>query len=126
MPNPTSGPLVLLVDDHADTLDLYAIELRLLGLQVATATDGRSAIRRTSERRPAAVIMDIVMPGMDGCETTRQIKATHGRLPVIAVTATPSLLAPEERALFAAVFAKPCKADVLADTIRRLLDGQAA
>jgi CheY-like chemotaxis protein len=103
MPNPRpSGPVVLVVDDHADSLELHAVELRLLGFQVVTATSGRSAIAKAAELRPAAVVMDIVMPGMDGCEATRLIRGTHGRLPIVAVTATPSLLAAEERALFAA------------------------
>jgi CheY-like chemotaxis protein len=123
---PSGRPLVLLVDDHADTLELYAIEMRLLGFQVITANDARTAIRRAAEMRPAAVIMDVVMPVMDGCEATRHIKAALGRVPVVAVTATPTLLAAEERALFEAVLGKPCPTALMAETLRRVIASQAA
>jgi CheY-like chemotaxis protein len=126
MSKTSGGPLLLLVDDHVDTLELYAIEMRLLGFQVITASDARTAIRKAVEMRPAAVIMDVVMPAMDGCEATRHIKAALGRVPVVAVTATPSLLAMEERTLFEAVLGKPCPTQLMADTLRRLIGGQAA
>jgi CheY-like chemotaxis protein len=115
------APLVLVVDDYEDTLELYAQELRASGLEVLTADNGAAAVRLAEALHPVAIFMDIVMPGMDGCEATRRIKKAVGDVPVIALTSTPHQLLEKERALFVAIFSKPCLAETLVDAIRRFL-----
>jgi CheY-like chemotaxis protein len=59
-----------------------------LGYDVATANDGRAALQSVAERRFAAILMDCQMPGLDGFEATRALRAlAHGDVPVIAMTA---------------------------------------
>ena len=67
-------PLILLVDDNHDARAMYSVCLRYAGFACMTAQDGRQAIQRTSERRPALILMDVSMPGMDGWEATLRIK----------------------------------------------------
>lgn len=71
----TPPPLVLLVDDNEDARLMYSICLTYAGFACITAQDGQEAIERISERRPALVLMDATMPGMDGWEATLRIKA---------------------------------------------------
>ncbi len=80
---------VLVVDDSRMNLDVCQ---RLLGNEGATATlceSGEAALDRLTTAPDAfeVVLMDVQMPGMDGCETTRQIRARQLKLPVIALTA---------------------------------------
>jgi CheY-like chemotaxis protein len=65
----------LLVDDNEDARLMYSICLQYAGFACMTAQDGRAAIQRIGERRPALVLMDATMPGMDGWEATLRIKA---------------------------------------------------
>jgi PAS domain S-box-containing protein len=85
----TAVPLrVLVVDDNVDGADALAVLLRMLGYEVRTAYDGPSAIETGRDFEPQVILMDIGMPGTDGLETCRAIRAqpwgedTH----IIAVT----------------------------------------
>lgn len=79
---------VILVDDH----DVVRTGLRsFLNTQadvkvVAEARNGEDALLRAEEKRPDLVIMDITMPGMDGLEATRQLKARHPEILALALT----------------------------------------
>jgi len=117
--------LLLIVDDHADTLELHALEMSRHGFEVVTAESGSAAITQAIALRPAAVLMDIVMPGMDGCEAAIRIRVAIGNVPIVAVTSTPSQLRAEERLLFLAVFSKPCPAAAVADTLKRAIQKSA-
>jgi two-component system, cell cycle response regulator DivK len=82
-------PLILVVDDYEDNRLLYAESLRQAGYQVATADDGVQAVAQARSLRPALVVMDLSMPGMDGCEATsflRSLPETK-KIWIIAVTA---------------------------------------
>ena len=85
---PTLAALkVLVVDDNRDAADVMAVLLRSLGSQVQVAYDGLQAIASIDESRPDLVLLDIGMPGMDGHETCRRIRAQHGaRIKLIAVS----------------------------------------
>jgi len=79
---------VLVVDDNRDAGDSLGKLLRLLGAEVRVVYDGPAALAALDEFAPAAVVLDLGMPGMDGCEVARQIRR-HGRLhdvPLIALT----------------------------------------
>ncbi len=65
---------ILVVDDDPDSLDIVRTFLESRGYDVATATDGKAGLARLEEVRPALVLLDVMMPGMDGWEVARVIK----------------------------------------------------
>src|SRR3989454_12640614 len=78
---------LLVVDDDASVREALALVLGLDGFEVSTAGDGREAIRTLSVGRPDAVILDVLMPGLDGIEVCRRMRATGDRTPVLMLTA---------------------------------------
>lgn len=79
--------VVLVVDDHPDTLQLLIDALDSAGVTVLVATDGRSALEQVARLTPDLILLDAVMPGMDGFETCRALKAGVGAdIPVIFMT----------------------------------------
>jgi CheY-like chemotaxis protein len=82
-------PLILCADDDPDILSLVSLRLERLGYEVVTAPDGRAALERARERRPDVVVLDVMMPGIDGWEVCRQLKETPGvrHIPVIFLSA---------------------------------------
>jgi adenylate cyclase len=82
-------PLILAVDDTPQNLDLLARRLRSQGYEVAMAGDGEEALARVAELEPDLILLDIMMPRLDGIETVRRLKAdaAHRHIPVILVTA---------------------------------------
>lgn len=69
----TQAP-ILVVDDDPNSLDIVRTYLEAHGYSVATALDGKEALMRLEEVRPAIVLLDVMMPGMDGWEVARLIK----------------------------------------------------
>jgi DNA-binding response OmpR family regulator len=69
----TQAP-ILVVDDDPNSLDIVRTYLEAHGYAVATAQDGKEALVRLEEVRPAIVLLDVMMPGMDGWEVARLIK----------------------------------------------------
>jgi DNA-binding response OmpR family regulator len=82
-------PLILAVDDTPQNLDLLTRRLQSQGYEVATAADGEEALTRVAELAPDLVLLDIMMPKLDGIETVRRLKAdaAYRHIPVILVTA---------------------------------------
>jgi len=78
---------LLVVDDDASVREALALVLGLDGFEVTTAGDGREAMRTLSLGRPDAVILDVLMPGLDGIEVCRRMRATGDRTPVLMLTA---------------------------------------
>jgi two-component system response regulator MprA len=78
---------LLLVDDDPAVREALALVLDLNGFEVNTAVDGREAIRTLSLDTPDAVILDVLMPGIDGLEVCRRIRAAGDRTPVLMLTA---------------------------------------
>src|SRR5262249_13328129 len=68
----------LVVDDNPDAARSLALLLRLDGHEVRVADDGPSALRTAAEFRPEAVLLDIGLPGMDGNEVAKRLRATPG------------------------------------------------
>lgn len=77
---------VLLVDDEQDFLDALAERLKNRDVNVTTATNGSSALELIRNESFDAIILDMMMPGMDGLETLKAIKAARPELQVILLT----------------------------------------
>src|SRR6187551_2671483 len=128
MPSPSARIRVLLVDDHAmvrrgmrDFLTLHD-DLEIVG----EAADGAGAIEQAARLRPDVVVMDLVMPGVDGIDATVRIKAANPDVEIVAITSFV-----EEARIVAALEAgasgfllKDAEADELAAAIRAAASGQ--
>jgi two-component system, OmpR family, response regulator MprA len=78
---------LLVVDDDPAVREALALLLGLNGFEVATAIDGREAMRTLASEPPDAVILDVLMPGLDGLEVCRRMRAIGDRTPVLMLTA---------------------------------------
>jgi len=120
----TAAPLVLVVDDHADTRDMCATMLALSGFRTAAATNGFEALAMAATLTPDCILMDLSLPGLDGREATRRLKAderTRG-IPVVAVS---GLSIGDGTGGgdkdFAAVLTKPCAPEAIVSALRQAL-----
>lgn len=68
-------PLVLVVDDYADAREMYGAWLEVSGYRVAFAASGTEALALARTLDPSAILMDLSLPGLDGLEATRLLKA---------------------------------------------------
>jgi DNA-binding response OmpR family regulator len=82
-------PLVLVADDDADILELISMTLTGDGYEVAAARNGEEALRLANERPPHLAILDLMMPGIDGSEVTRRLRAEEATraVPIVILTA---------------------------------------
>ncbi len=79
---------ILVVDDERAVRESLRRALELEGYEIELAADGREALSRLeSEAEPDAVILDVLMPGLDGLEVCRRLRGTGSRLPVLMLTA---------------------------------------
>jgi DNA-binding response OmpR family regulator len=95
-----ASPLILVADDEPNIRETIAFILEMEGFTVATAADGETALAAVRARKPAVVLLDAMMPGQDGFEVCRRIKADEGlrSVRVIMLTAL-GQQADRERAL---------------------------
>lgn len=118
-------PLILAVDDDEDNLVLLAYVLEPLGCSLITAVDGLSALRIAQTYQPDLILIDILLPRMDGTEVVSQLKKdpkTKG-IPAIAVTALASVR-DQENILQAGCddyISKPYMIDDIETIVRRYL-----
>jgi two-component system response regulator MprA len=82
---------LLVVDDDPSVREALALVLDLGGFEVTTAADGREAIRTLAVASPDAVVLDVLMPGLDGLEVCRRMRAAGDRTPVLMLTARTEL-----------------------------------
>jgi CheY-like chemotaxis protein len=118
---PEDAPLVLLVEDDRDTREMYSVFLSYSGMRVAEASSGRGALDCAREERPDVVVTDIAMPGMDGLELSRRLRADGPTrdVPIIAVSGNASERARDAGANV--VLEKPCSPDQLLHVIEDML-----
>jgi CheY-like chemotaxis protein len=114
---------VLVVDDYDDARELLGLILEHVGFQVLLAANGADAVEIARREHPDIVVMDLFMPGMDGIEATRRIKADPAfqQVPVIAYTARTAPLGETEQ-LFSGVCIKPCSPDRLIEMLNAALE----
>ena len=124
-------PVVLIVDDHADSRELLATVLQDVGLATAEAGTGRDAIRRIGTRPvPNLILLDLTLPDCHGTDVVRQVKhnpATE-RIPVVVLSAAVRTADKEAaaRAGCVAFIEKPVLPDHVVSLVRRLLSGATA
>jgi DNA-binding response OmpR family regulator len=82
----TTAQTILLIDDDATLVELLASHLRTAGYHLLTALDGPHGLRLAGEAHPDLVVLDVMMPGMDGWEVCEQLRGTAS-LPIIMLTA---------------------------------------
>ncbi len=85
MPGPLNGKLILVVDDEPRMIQFIRMNLEAEGARVAQATDGLEAVHKARELLPNAVIMDVMMPDLDGFEALKLIRQSSD-VPVIMLT----------------------------------------
>jgi CheY-like chemotaxis protein len=122
------APLVLIAEDDADNRRIVVRVLEGVGLGTVEAGDGATAIDLARRTRPDLVIMDLAMPGVDGWEASRRLKADPrtADIPIVALTAF-AMRGDEERAREAGCdgyLSKPCRPQAIRDAVRRLLERQ--
>jgi two-component system, OmpR family, response regulator MprA len=84
------GGRVLVVDDDPDVREAVETALELEGHRVTTATDGLAALQRLAQSEFDAVVLDVLMPNLDGFEVCRRLRAAGNRTPVLILTARDS------------------------------------
>ncbi len=80
-------PRVLVVDDEESITDLVATALRYEGLQVEVAASGRGALTAATSFRPHLIVLDVMLPDLDGFEVQRRLSADRLRVPILFLTA---------------------------------------
>jgi DNA-binding response OmpR family regulator len=123
-------PLILLVDDFEDSLDIYAPYLTHHGHRVLVARTGHEALESARAHRPDIILLDVSMPGLNGLDVVRILRADQqfATRPIVALTAR-ALDSERLEALkagFDEVIAKPCLPDELVSSVRRILGAAAA
>jgi two-component system OmpR family response regulator len=95
-PTPGSGPAaasearLLVVDDEPNIRELLAASLRYAGFDVVVAADGSEALRAAARHDPDLVLLDVMMPGVDGFEVVRRMRGEGRDVPVLFLTARDS------------------------------------
>jgi CheY-like chemotaxis protein len=122
---PHNAPLVLLVDNHADTRDMYSEYLRMRDFRVIACSDSRMSIDLARTCAPDIILLELRMNGMNGAEVLARLKEepSLALVPIVALTA--SVLSFERAAAMEAGFtellAKPCFPEDLAKAITRII-----
>jgi DNA-binding response OmpR family regulator len=113
---------ILLVDDERAILKILSIKLRVSGYEVLTALNGEEALELVVSAAPDLVLLDIIMPGIDGFEVLRRVPVAT--LPVIVFSARSENSAEALRLGARAFIAKPFNVDHLVAEIRKALNGK--
>jgi two-component system, cell cycle response regulator DivK len=120
-----AGERVLIVDDNATNLKLVAYLMKANGYTVDTALDAESAIEAIRNHHPDVILMDIQLPGIDGLELTRRLKADPATRDIVIVAVTAYAMKGDQAKAQAAgcddYITKPIDTRTLPETIARHL-----
>lgn len=111
---------VLLIDDEPEFLEVMAERMRILGMEVTTATSAWDALEKMEDRPYDAIVLDLVMPDMDGFEALKAIKEKAPEVPVILLTghAIPAMMMEARKRGALDLIEKPADLKVLVQKIR--------
>ncbi|BCB87113.1 MULTISPECIES: response regulator transcription factor [Phytohabitans] len=87
MAAPQTEARLLVVEDDPNILELLSASLRFAGFDVSTATSGSAAVNAAKDRRPDLVVLDVMLPDLDGFEVIRLMRESGTRTPVVFLTA---------------------------------------
>jgi len=122
---PAKPTRILLVDDYADAVEMWALYLRFFGYEVLTTSDGLSAVETAREELPDLIILDLDLPGITGFEAARRLRhqPATSHIPLVAATGYSHLKQLDEARVagFDAVLVKPCEPSALVREIERIL-----
>lgn len=120
-----AGERILIVDDNAINLKLVAYLMKANGYTVDTALDAESAIDAIRANHPDVILMDIQLPGIDGLELTRRLKADPGTRDIVIVAVTAYAMKGDQAKALAAgcddYITKPIDTRTLPETIAKHL-----
>ena len=124
-PTGTARPTILCIDDDRLVLGVCTNILQGRGYRVVMATHGRAGIAIAQRERPALILLDVMMPGMDGFEVCRQLRAEPAcrHTPIVLMTAMtgPDLEAQGTAAGATLTIRKPFNLDQIVSTIEQVL-----
>jgi len=123
----TTGKRILVVEDEALILAMLTGILEAAGFEVLSARDGADGLARARAEQPDLIILDVMMPRLDGFKVARFLKSdrNYGHIPIIILTAKAGASDAElaRQAGADCYLVKPVDADVLIGQVRRLLEG---
>jgi len=121
-----AGERILIVDDNPTNMKLVLFILSARGYEVSTATDAKEALATLADRLPRLILMDLQLPGMDGLELTRRLKADPKTRHIVIVAVTAFAMKGDEEIIrqggCEAYISKPISVTSFLETIRRFLD----
>jgi len=81
---------ILFIEDEPDQIAMVGMRLEAVGYEMLSASDGKEGLKKVSEEKPDLILLDMIMPKMDGLEVCRRLKETPDTagIPVIVITAT--------------------------------------
>jgi two-component system cell cycle response regulator DivK len=119
--------LVLIIEDNEKNMKLARDILQAKGYKTVEAETGEEGVKLAKERKPDLVLMDIQLPGINGIEAFRQLRAeaATAKIPVVALTAsvTPTDRSQITAAGFDAFISKPISLKEFVETVKRLIEG---
>ena len=121
-----ANELILIVEDNEKNLKLTRDVLRFHGFRTIEAPDGETGVRLAAEQLPQLILMDIQMPGIDGIEALRRIRANDATVGITTVALTASVMSGDRERFDAAGFdgfiAKPIDIKAFPDQVRSHLE----
>ena len=86
---PWQKPKILIVDDEPDAVELVAFNITKAGMEAVTSEDGADALAKARDILPDAIVLDLMLPEMDGLDVCRHLRRDHrtASIPIIMVTA---------------------------------------
>lgn len=117
----TAPTFVLVVEDDWDLAEVVKLTLEASGHEVAVARNGLEALNVVAERMPCVILLDMLMPVMDGWRFAREFSVRHGpAAPIVVVTAAEHARRRGAEIGASEVLAKPFELDALRETVRRV------
>jgi CheY-like chemotaxis protein len=125
--NPPTAPTILIADDEVYMLRLLEMTFKKGGFTVVSCHDGREALALAATLRPQLIVLDVLMPGLDGLGALRQLKSNPATtdIPVVMLSAKGHALTKFEADLAGAVMflAKPFSPNQLLNEVQKILGG---